>query len=243
MYVSAMQQPEPVYIAILDGRVQPTLMLDKQPVATTLASQASCRDDYCSDASRGCLIRGTSASSRCSASTSTTCSGHNVDESEEYSVGQDWPRLVWCEGSPEKRADQMEALAVDHLLPRHFASPSSFTRWYFDQSRPGQVAKLGTVLVVGWREAKPCAAAIRAAMTGNMEGLRSDCKRPQVSLKTKSLVRVMIVLAENQKQAKKAREWIKSESLLGKTIEFRVVLNTDLGSELRALYLQGFKST
>ena len=27
-----------VYIAILDGRVQPTLMLDKQPVATTLAS-------------------------------------------------------------------------------------------------------------------------------------------------------------------------------------------------------------
>ncbi|CAK9103814.1 unnamed protein product [Durusdinium trenchii] len=53
----------------------------------------------------------------------------------------------------------------------------------------------------------------------------------------------MIVLAENQKQAKKAREWIKSESLLGKTIEFRVVLNTDLGSELRALYLQGFKST
>ena len=78
-----------------------------------------------------------------------------------------------------------EALS-DHRV-RFFGSPSSFTRWYFERpkqarrapegsSRPAGQAR-GAALVTGWREAKPCAAAIKAAMTGNTDALRNDCKR------------------------------------------------------------------
>jgi len=89
------------------------------------------------------------------------------------------------------------------------------------------------VLVVGWREAKPCGAAIKAALTGNMEGLRNDCKRPQLSQQVRA-VRVMIILAESSTQGRKVRDWIKSEDFLSKIMQFRVIVDVDnLGSVLR----------
>lgn len=231
MYVSSKRElPEPLYIAILDGRVQPTLAL-----APDITGEDRYRIGDCSDMPPGSsFMRGSSASSRCSASTSTTCSGF-VDEPEASLA----PWLIWCEGNFEKRKEQMEQMqALDGIAsPKHFGSPSSFTRWYFEQSL-GQVPKMGSVLVVGWREAKPCGAAIKAAMTGNMEGLRNDCTRPQLSQQLQGLVKMMIVLVDSPKQAKKVSEWIKSDAFLSETMQFRVIVNAvDLGKVLRQIIL------
>lgn len=237
LYVSAQREPkEPLYITILDGRVQPTLALDE---LSFNGGQDSWGVGNGSESAQpgNCLQRGSPASSRRSASTSTTCSGP-VDEPEDHGQIGGLPstpvRLIWCEGNPDKRKEQMQACASQlSLSPRHFGSPSSFTRWYFEQTGPGQVAKLGPVLVVGWREAKPCGAAIKAALTGNMEGLRNDCKRPQLSQQVRA-VRVMIILAESSTQGRKVRDWIKSEDFLSKIMQFRVIVDVDnLGSVLR----------
>jgi len=128
--------------------------------------------------------------------------------------------------------EQMQALArqFHRGTLSHFSSPSSFTRWFFEQgSRP--VAELGAVLVAGCREAKPCGAAIKAAMTGDTGGLRKDCKRPEQWDRklAADVVRAMIILPENPKHSKRAADWIRSDDFLSQILEFRVV---DTSAEL-----------
>jgi len=58
-------------------------------------------------------------------------------------------------------------------------SHTHFARWLHAEAR-GQIAPRA-VLVVTWREAIACLAAITAARTGNAKGLRIDSKRPLLS--------------------------------------------------------------
>ncbi|CAE6935077.1 unnamed protein product [Symbiodinium natans] len=194
----------------------------------------------CKEGMSSTSLRCISASSRCSSSDSTTCSAmaspdDNRSEtlrllrrpsSPQCKAPMNSTRLLWCEGNAEGRMEQMQALADQFYCGTlsHFSSPSSFTRWFFEQgSRP--VAELGAVLVAGWREAKPCGAAIKAGITGETGGLRKDCKRPEQWDRklAAGAVRAMIILPENPKHSKRASDWIRSETFLSQILEFRVV--------------------
>lgn len=204
----------------------------------------SCKEEM-SRSSLRCI----SASSRCSSSDSTTCSAMATASPDDRRTEalpllrrpsspqcqaheMTSTRLLWCEGNAEGRMEQMQALArqFHRGTLSHFSSPSSFTRWFFEQgSRP--VAELGAVLVAGCREAKPCGAAIKAAMTGDTGGLRKDCKRPEQWDRklAADVVRAMIILPENPKHSKRAADWIRSDDFLSQILEFRVV---DTSAEL-----------
>mmetsp|Transcript_84748 Transcript_84748/g.203176 ORF Transcript_84748/g.203176 Transcript_84748/m.203176 type:complete len:232 (+) Transcript_84748:53-748(+) len=219
MYVAALE-PEPLYITVRDGRIQTTAARDKLSGSLGKFRDGRCLDTRGTSSNR--TTSTTSASSRSSSTESTAYSGtaESDEVSSRPSLFSQCTRILWCEGNAEKRCEQMQALG---LAATHFGSPSNFTRWYFEQVS-GAVAD-PEILVAGWREAKPCAAAIKASITGNTEGLRNDCKRPLVRPMHDVLVRVMIILAENPKQAKKATEWIQSEELLSRFITCRVVLS------------------
>merc|ERR1719158_122167 len=83
--------------------------------------------------------------------------------------------LLWCRTTT---ADTHEGLGsvleqnFRHKRMLHFVTPVKFTRWLFEQPR-GRVHPW-SVLVAGWREAKPCMNAIYAARTGDTSQLRPD---------------------------------------------------------------------
>mmetsp|Transcript_122977 Transcript_122977/g.309486 ORF Transcript_122977/g.309486 Transcript_122977/m.309486 type:complete len:323 (-) Transcript_122977:221-1189(-) len=85
--------------------------------------------------------------------------------------------LLWC-GSREPT--RMETLTDQfrHRKILYFPTPVKFSRWLFQQRR-GAVTPW-SVLVVGWREAKPCMLAIRAALSGDSSQLRPDARRAQL---------------------------------------------------------------
>jgi len=88
------------------------------------------------------------------------------------------------------------------------------------------------VLVVGWREAKPCGAAIRSVLTGDDEGLRLDEKRPPLPASGRRIcpVKVMIIVAETPKHIQRAKDWIQAEVVLASRLELRIIGN--FGNEL-----------
>mmetsp|Transcript_136503 Transcript_136503/g.435942 ORF Transcript_136503/g.435942 Transcript_136503/m.435942 type:complete len:295 (+) Transcript_136503:63-947(+) len=91
------------------------------------------------------------------------------------------PTLVWCQTVGTDEAASLEALVnqvgATERAPVHACeTPALFARWLFAQPR-GEVDP-GVVLVVGWREAKPCAMAIEAARTGDTQQMRPDARRP-----------------------------------------------------------------
>lgn len=149
------------------------------------------------------------------------------------------PRLLWCEGNVQSRREEMEALTTRFCNSEfnHFGSPSSFTRWLFEQG-VGTVTVPSAVLVVGWREAKPCGAAITAALSGDTSGLRDDCKRPELvkGVCSSVAVKAMIIISENKKHTKHATEWIRNQSVLSKSVHLRLALDSsEVGATLEEL--------
>ncbi|CAE8692575.1 unnamed protein product, partial [Polarella glacialis] len=72
------------------------------------------------------------------------------------------PVLLWCEVNPTSHSGCIDAVARNFSEQQfmYFQTPVKFTRWLFQQQRG--TMKPWAVLVVGWREAKPCAHAIAA---------------------------------------------------------------------------------
>jgi hypothetical protein len=84
--------------------------------------------------------------------------------------------LLLCVG--DESADYWDIGNGQEISTVRFSSTASFNHWLFSQSR-GDITPWA-VLVVGWREAKPCAMAIAAAISGDVRGLRPDAQRPEL---------------------------------------------------------------
>lgn len=91
--------------------------------------------------------------------------------------------LLWC--SPTSQGVEQRRLVAPHFRHQkclHFPTSVKFTRWLFEQHR-GDINPWA-VLVAGWREAKPCLAALSSAFTGLAEELRPDGRRPALRAPT-----------------------------------------------------------
>eukprot|EP00930_Biecheleria_cincta_P027279 TRINITY_DN19160_c0_g1_i1.p1 TRINITY_DN19160_c0_g1~~TRINITY_DN19160_c0_g1_i1.p1 ORF type:complete len:311 (+),score=47.00 TRINITY_DN19160_c0_g1_i1:126-1058(+) len=143
------------------------------------------------------------------------------------------PSLLWCEGNAQNRIDETQALAerYDRNEFRYFRSPVNFTRWLFEAGV--STAEPRAVVVLGWRELKPCCLAINAAITGNFSGLRFDAKRPQLRRLTgpqddggslRSAIRAIVILSESDNQAERVNEYIQSQECLSCKCEVHLAL-------------------
>lgn len=135
---------------------------------------------------------------------------------------QQEPTLVWCEAGVASQAAELEAMhnslgGSDKIAIQQFESTAQFTRWLFAQPR-GDVSPW-VVLVVGWREAKPCAMAIEAACSGDSSQLRPDARRPELqpisgqqSAKVNVAVKQMIIkVSSKPEQEERAQSWARHE--------------------------------
>jgi hypothetical protein len=84
--------------------------------------------------------------------------------------------VLFCVG--EDSADYSIPSNEHEISTVRFSNTASFIHWLFSQSR-GDITPWAT-LVVGWREAKPCAMAISAAISGDANKLRPDARRPEL---------------------------------------------------------------
>ncbi|CAJ1374282.1 unnamed protein product [Effrenium voratum] len=175
--------------------------------------------------------RAESADSIGTASTST--SSISRGPSKQTQTASD---VLWCESSIFAKPPECAAAAS-------FCSPAAFSRWLFTsaatrrneaRAESGAQAPRGARLLVGWREAKPCASALKAAMTGNTRGLRIDDTRPKSwdCEKAKELVRAMVIICEPHLK-ERAQDWIRSEFSLRKVLHLRVATASELPSLLR----------
>lgn len=102
----------------------------------------------------------------------------NMDYSNmDYAMGEQvlqHGKVMWCIEKPPTWLNKGMLPSVSG--DKSFGDSVSFTRWLFSQ--PRGLGVFGGALLVGWREAKPCAQAIYAARTGDTRGLREDGKRP-----------------------------------------------------------------
>lgn len=155
--------------------------------------------------------------------------------------GKRLPKLLWCEGSIES-GKHMQDLAHRFCQGRysHFRSAANFTRWLFLQGTR-TVEEPRAVLVVGWREAKPCGSGLRSLFTGDTEGLRSDGKRPELDTAAQAcLVKAVIVLADSEKHYRRAKDWTETELLLSSRLELLVARDaTQLTSIVERLFSEG----
>mmetsp|Transcript_88002 Transcript_88002/g.249313 ORF Transcript_88002/g.249313 Transcript_88002/m.249313 type:complete len:252 (+) Transcript_88002:77-832(+) len=128
------------------------------------------------------------------------------------------PCVIWCEAKISETSSKW--LKQSHLPSLHFRAHVHFCRWLFDQPRGG--VEPWAALVCPWREAKPCAAAIRAAATGDTERLRSDLRRPALPATAqkaggkaaKVAIRKMIIIVDTPEQEVRALAWIASEQVV-----------------------------
>mmetsp|Transcript_118425 Transcript_118425/g.313089 ORF Transcript_118425/g.313089 Transcript_118425/m.313089 type:complete len:331 (+) Transcript_118425:26-1018(+) len=124
-----------------------------------------------------------------------------------------WDTLLWCAETKGYGPSQI----LERLPPinfRAFHSQAEFTRWLFAQ--PPAVKAPRSILVAGWREAKPCMAAIKAALTGETSGLREDKRRPKLeethaarAAQVGAAVGAMVVLVDRRSQYDRAVTWLR----------------------------------
>mmetsp|Transcript_64906 Transcript_64906/g.141451 ORF Transcript_64906/g.141451 Transcript_64906/m.141451 type:complete len:208 (-) Transcript_64906:312-935(-) len=122
------------------------------------------------------------------------------------------PLLVVCHGDPLSILPQNAVVKkyFDGVLC--FPTATSFTRWLFAQDRGG--LRPWCVLLAGWREARPCAAAIAAAR-GEPRRLRYDAKRPELRAplggacagEVNAAVGPMLLFVSGERQVVAATEW------------------------------------
>lgn len=126
--------------------------------------------------------------------------------------------VLWC-GVVVPEAESMEALATRLEVggrSRFLENASEFTRWLFEQ--PRGAVQPWAILVVAWRDAKPCAMAIAAAHSGDAGALRPDSRRaplPPVLGDSGGPVHVavksMVIKLHQPEQEERAKVWLKSE--------------------------------
>jgi len=116
-----------------------------------------------------------------------------------------------------KDMDGVQELAKDfrHEKFFYFRTAVKFTRWLFKQHR-GLVSPW-SLLIVGWRECKPCMAALEAAFSADMSKVRPDAKRSalkqllggQASERrpVRIAVATMVVLLDTPSQHERAQTW------------------------------------
>jgi len=236
--MQSMPKMEPMYIALdTKGQFEVTLgpmYITQEQGGRIQVSMSTClpevkhTDDSELENLSECASLRRVSSFDSSASTATSGPRTACDRSKHAA-----PALLWCEGKQANRAADIRSLAASSgcVETSHFSSPASFTRWLF-QTCTGTVKGPGAVLVVGWREAKPCGAAIRSVLTGDDEGLRLDEKRPPLPASGRRIcpVKVMIIVAETPKHIQRAKDWIQAELVLTSRLELRIVGN--FGNEL-----------
>lgn len=131
--------------------------------------------------------------------------------------------LVWCVFKETDVPVATSSLPCSHLFQRcvYFSTPVKFTRWLFKKRR-GKGVVPWALLVVGWREAKPCMSALKAAMHDDTEHLRPDARRPKLRAKdgrdeepAAIAVRAVVVMAESDQQESRALKWSTSDECSG----------------------------
>lgn len=134
-------------------------------------------------------------------------------------------QIVWCEAIEVGAGDpaaEGEAILDGAQLQRRpalecFDASTKFDRWLFEQRR-GAVTP-SAVLVVGWREAKPCAMAMHAARTSDVSQLRPDARRgelqPVIGNSPDGQVHIavgpMIIVVRRPEQHNRVLKWIAKE--------------------------------
>jgi len=133
--------------------------------------------------------------------------------------------LLWCQQQDESCLasvkDELTKNGFENYL--RFQSPVTFARWLFSQKR-GAV-RPWSVLLVHWRDAKPCSSAVAAARSGclkHLGHLPADAQRPNLPALTVSkehvqasslqpvntAVSAMIIIVSQGKQEGRARLWV-----------------------------------
>ena len=79
------------------------------------------------------------------------------------------------DGSASTEIENQLLVSAGFTVKAKFANAQDFTRWFVLQPR-GDVSPWA-ILVTSLREAKPCAMAILAALTGDVSQLRPDARR------------------------------------------------------------------
>lgn len=120
------------------------------------------------------------------------------------------PVLLACE---QKKGNALRSLTVNCAFCNFifFTDPVKFTRWLFNEAS-AHTPTPPAVLVVGWREAKPCISAIEAVFTGNTFRLRPDAQRPSLpncapGARRRVAVATVVVLPLNEKQICRSHSW------------------------------------
>lgn len=129
--------------------------------------------------------------------------------------------LLWCSRSTKDWGDDspQKSELLSSLCPEacglrinNFPSATQFSRWLFVQERGPDVVP-SSILIVGWREAKPCVKAIDAAVTGKDDCLRDDARRVLRKANggpgdVRVLVGQVIILAEHDSTVERAIEFL-----------------------------------
>jgi hypothetical protein len=116
----------------------------------------------------------------------------------------------------EKSAIDWAPKGKDDVATLRFSNPGQFIHWLFSQPR-GDIIPWAT-LVAGFREAKPCAVAIHAALSGNVRKMRPDHRRPELPAPVPegtSVMRVavdtMVITLPHERAAKTVSKWACSD--------------------------------
>mmetsp|Transcript_2609 Transcript_2609/g.6086 ORF Transcript_2609/g.6086 Transcript_2609/m.6086 type:complete len:229 (+) Transcript_2609:73-759(+) len=139
--------------------------------------------------------------------------GARPDSPLEAVTEEHLPLLIVCHEDPGCiNRSQTAAVRRRFDAVLYFPTAPSFTRWLFSQER-GDVVPW-CVLLTGWREARPCAAAISAVRSGKSGNLRIDAKRPTLreprggdTSRIGTAVAAMIVSVSRGRQEQVASEW------------------------------------
>lgn len=137
--------------------------------------------------------------------------------------------ILWCAESTEawmeERGGPQRSAAVQgsRLGSISFQTVPKFTRWMFKQERGADLTPWA-ILVVGWREAKPCVCAVEAAATERVDGLRQDAQRKlraatcgrRGSEEVRVAVSTVIIIVENTQQEDRAAKFIASREQHGR---------------------------
>jgi hypothetical protein len=158
---------------------------------------------------------------------------------QRYSCAGSRLKLAWCRapdtmGNADVTFEQIRATMqhMDLPLDMYFKSDQLFTRWLVRQER-GPVTPW-CALITGWREAKPCAAAIAAARLGDCRGLRYDRLReplaplragavPEANVGVAILTMIVVVLPD---KVRKAQSWASHTAGVA-GLDIHIVWDTD----------------
>jgi len=133
--------------------------------------------------------------------------------------------FLWCQQQDEDCVAWVQNELTKNGLEKYsrFQSPVAFTRWLFSQKR-GAI-RPWSVLLVHWRDAKPCSSAVASARSGclkHLAHLPSDAQRPNLPVLTvneehmeasalqpvNTAVGAMIIIVSQGKQEGRARLWV-----------------------------------